>query len=96
MAQVYNQFRVLNYSIKEGSLEVIWYDKDSATPPKQQRTLRRSHKIPNEAIDNNWDRATLTNFFADQVEDVMDVPQWAIDEANNTKVVTEEKFITSD
>ncbi len=96
MAQVYNNFRVVDYEISTGHIAVVWYDdtRDGGgqlvTPIRQQYLLRRAHKIPIEAEQNNWTRADLLQFLLLEIEDVADIPQWAIDEAGKTRA--EERY----
>lgn len=92
MAQTYNEFRVLNYDESRGEMTLAWYDDtrdgngDLVTPIAEQTILQLGHKIPVEAEQNNWDRTLMRDFFLTQVEDVMDIPQWAKDEADATEL----------
>ncbi|UCD23664.1 MAG: hypothetical protein JSW51_11585 [Gemmatimonadota bacterium] len=93
MAQVYNQFRVLSYDESRGEMVLAWYDDTPAvpgpglaTPIEQQTILQLQHKIPVEAELNNWTRDQYLAFFLTTVEDVMDIPQWAKDEADTTEL----------
>lgn len=83
MAQVYNNFRVLDYDVPSGELTLGWYN--DQLPIDGQFILRQGHRIPIEAEQNSWTRAQLLTFFLDQVNDVADIPQWAKDEAANTR-----------
>lgn len=83
MAQVYNNFRVLDYDIARGEMVLGWYD--DTQPIADQFILSLNHKIPLEAETNNWTRAEYLAWFIQEVEDVADVPQWARDEAKVTR-----------
>jgi len=82
--QVYNNFRVINYDIPRGDIELAWYD--DTKPLAGQHILTLNHKIPLEAELNNWTRADFLTWFINEVEDVADVPQWAKDEAAKTRI----------
>jgi hypothetical protein len=84
MAQIYNNFRVIDYDEAEGAVELGWYD--DQLPLGGQKILRRNHKIPLEAEQASWTRAQYLTYFLSQVEDIADVPQWAKDEAHATRL----------
>lgn len=92
MAQTYNEFRVLDYDESRGEMTCAWYDNTRdgqgrlVTPIAEQTVLQLGHKIPVEAELNNWTRDQYRQFFLTTVEDVMDIPQWAKDEADSTKL----------
>lgn len=84
MAQVYNNFRVIDYDISRGEMTLGWYN--DQLPIDDQFILTLGHKIPVEAEVNNWTRAEYLAWFINEVEDVADVPQWAQDEARVTRI----------
>lgn len=95
--QIYNEMRVYMVHQDIGQMTVAWYDNSRTaggklkTPLKDQTPLRRSHKIPVEAEENNWTREQLRDFWLLEVEDVADIPQWAEEEAEDT--VMEERVV---
>lgn len=95
MAQIYNEMRILEFDEATGECLVGWYDGTLAnggtgpgleTPIEQQKILRLGMKIPIEFEQNSWTRTQLRDFWLGSVEDVADIPQWAKDEANTTKI----------
>lgn len=83
MARTYNNFRVLEYDIPSGEMTLGWYD--DTQPYADQILWRQGHKIPLEAEQNNWVRADYLAWFIQEISDVSDIPQWAMDEAHNTR-----------
>lgn len=75
---------MIDYHTDTGQLTLGWYDDQQ--PIGDQVILRRSHKIPIEAEQNNWTRAQLLTFWLLEVEDIADIPQWSKDEAHKTRI----------
>lgn len=82
--QIYNNFRVLAYDKDSGHMELAWYDDQS--PIAGQTILRRNHLMPPELETESWTKAQVLAYILarGEVQDVPDIPQWAIDEAEDT------------
>lgn len=83
MAQVYNEFRVIDYDETIGEVTLGWYD--SNLPLAGQNFLVRGHKVPEEAETNNWTRVQYLAYWVAQVETVYDIPQFLKDEGDKTR-----------
>jgi hypothetical protein len=83
MAQLYNQFRVIDYNDISGEVTLGWYD--STLPLTGQRFYTMGHKIPEEAEANSWTRAQYLAYWGAQVESVYEIPQFLKDEGDKTR-----------
>jgi len=82
--QVYNNFRVLNYDKDIGHMETAWYN--DQLPFAGQTILRTNLRVPPEFESELWTRDQLRLYWLSTgaVNDVPAIPQWAIDEAEDT------------
>ena len=86
MTQKYNQFRILNYDLSNGSVEVFWYDED-AGPINEQQIYLINHSLPIEVETANMDRETLYKYLIIEAPRTVPVmPEWIKEEAKNTSI----------
>lgn len=102
--KVLNAFRVLEVDYEMGQLEVIWYDgtknaqgqlvKPFNRQVRDKETLRQAHRIPEDFEVLSWGREELTLYWMNELPAIVsNVPQWAIEEAERTKMVLQERYV---